>query len=365
MGEMAGFLATLCQRLPPASDVRSLGGKRKGASTSHEGESSDDQSDDSERFCKRRRQEDELSVHASEEDDDIKMLTEHSKTPQVNDQEGPETDDKFLKELVDSLDENEATGLPVQQQLADIANRRWGKNLSADKIKALIDRYKRPENCPDIVPIRVNNEIWATLLPAKKSADFQLANIQQTIRKVAFIILQTADELLPQTKGQANKDLATRVVDGIAMLGHVSCELSKLRRGQIRPALRPEISSICTADIGNGPLLFGSDLSKQLKEAKETNDIGQSLSSAPKKKYSTQRGKQYDNKRYNYNSTNRYNRAPKKDFFFARAKTNPTKEKSLQRRSRRNNQTFADNTKQCKSFRLFCSCLKRKVTVFM
>ena len=316
MGEMAGFLATLCQRLPPASDVRSSGGKRKGASTSHEGESSDDQSDDSERFSKRRRQEDEVSVHASEEDDDIKMLTEHSKTLQVNDQEGPETDDKLLKELVDSLDKNEATGPPIQQQLADIANRRWGKNLTTDKIKAHIDRYKRPENCPDIVPIRVNNEIWATLLPAKKSADFQLANIQQTIRKVAFIFLQTADELLPQTKGQANKDLATRVVDGIAMLGHVSCELSKLRRGQIRPALRPENSSICTADIGNGPLLFGSDLSKQLKEAKETNDIGQSLSSAPKKKYSAQRGKQYDNKRYNYNSTNRYNRAPKKDFFW-------------------------------------------------
>ena len=124
----------------------------------------------------------------------------------------------------------------------------------------------------------------AKLLPAKKSADFQLANIQQTIRKVAFIILQTADELLPQTKGQANKDLATRAVDGIAMLGHVSCELSKLRRGRIRPALRPEISSICTADIGNGPLLFGSDLSKQLKEAKETNDIGQSLSSASEEK---------------------------------------------------------------------------------
>jgi hypothetical protein len=108
--------------------------------------------------------------------------------------------------------------------------------------------------------------------------------------KVAFTILQTADQLLPQTKDQVNKDLALRVVDWIAMLGHVNGALSKLRRSQMRPARKTEFSSICNADITNAPLLFGPDLSKKLKEAKEANDIGRSLSNASRKKYGSPRG---------------------------------------------------------------------------
>ena len=159
----------------------------------------------------------------------------------------------------------------VQQQLADIANKRCGKHLDPEKIKSLTERYKMPENCSDIIPIKVNNEIWIQLTPSKRKIDLQLSNIQQTVRKVAVTILQTANELLPKTKKEANKNLATRSVDAIAMLGHVSHELYRLRREQIRPTLKPEFSAICTADVANSPLLFGSDLPKQLKEAKEAN----------------------------------------------------------------------------------------------
>ena len=37
------------------------------------------------------------------------------------------------------------------------------------------------------------------------------------------------------------------------MLGHANAELSRLRREQIRLALRPENSYICKAEIPNGP----------------------------------------------------------------------------------------------------------------
>ena len=99
--------------------------------------------------------------------------------------------------------------------------------------------------------------------------DLQLAKLQQTICKVAITVLQTGDELLPKTTGETNKNLASRSVDALAMLGHANAELSRLRREQIRFALRPEYCYICKADIPNG-----EDLPKQLKEAKETNAIG-------------------------------------------------------------------------------------------
>lgn len=55
---------------------------------------------------------------------------------------------------------------------------------------------------------------------------------------MAVAILQIVNELLPQTKDEVNRKLASRFVDSIAMLGHMSHELSRLRRGQIRPALK-------------------------------------------------------------------------------------------------------------------------------
>ena len=78
------------------------------------------------------------------------------------------------------------------------------------------------------------------------------------------------------------------------MLGHANAEISRLRREQIRFALRPEYSYICKADIPNGPLLFGEDLPKQLNEAKETNANGRSLTHPTKKRRTLHKSKPYD-----------------------------------------------------------------------
>ena len=326
MGQMASLLESLCTWMPKLDDERPAGGKRRHPTASRASSSSamyasDDNGGVRKTSFKRRREEDELSVHASDNDSlsDIKLLTEHQS--EVNDHGLDEPNQKLLKELAESLDQNEVMGPPVQDQLAAIANKRWGKHLDPEKIKSLTELYKRPENCPDIGPIKVNNEIWTQLTPSKRKADLKLSNIQQTVRKVAVTILQTADELLPKTKEEVNKNLATRSVDAIAMLGHISHELSRTRREQIRPTLKSEYASICTADITNRPLLFGPDLTKQLKEAKDTNVISQSLTNNSKKNYNIPRGrgKQYDNKRYNYpssNQYNKYNKGPRKDFLW-------------------------------------------------
>ena len=108
--------------------------------------------------------------------------------------------------------------------------------------------------------------------------------MQQTLRKVAVTVLQTGDELLPKTNCETNKNLASRSVDALAMLGHANAELSRLRREQIQFALRPEFASISKADIPNWPLLFGDDLPKQLKEAKQLNTVGHRLTNPRKKR---------------------------------------------------------------------------------
>ena len=110
--------------------------------------------------------------------------------------------------------------------MAEIAHKHWGTRLTSDKIKKLTERYNRPENVSNIVPTKVNNEIWSQLFAAKKKTDLQLSNLQQTLRKVAITVLQTGDELLPKTNGETNKNLASRSVDALTMLGHANAELS-------------------------------------------------------------------------------------------------------------------------------------------
>lgn len=145
---------------------------------------------------------------------------------------------------------------------------------------------------------------------------------------MAISILQTGDELLPQTNGSLNKNLASRSVDALAMLGHANSELSRLRREQIRFALHPNYASICKADIPNGPLLFGDDLPKNLKEAKETKAMGQTLTSQQKKRRTTYRAKPYNaDKRPSYSATNRYNKGQKNEFFWRGHNANPKRRK--------------------------------------
>ncbi len=330
MGQVAALLSTLCKNMPPAllNDERPLGesSSQAGSSQDHVSEN-DDEAEVDDRPPKRRRRADELSLHPSDDEEDLELLTgtatAHNDPPDGNEHE-------FLSELADMLEKNESSETPVTKQLADITDKRWGKHLPPEKIKLLMGRYETPENCSELLPVRVNPEIWDQLNATRRKTDLQLSNIQQTARKVAIAILQIVNHLLPQTKDEENKKLASRFVDSIAMLGHLSSDLSRLGREQIRPALKREFATICTKEIPNGPLLFGSDLPKQLKEAKEADTIGNSIAVPPRKRFGNYRTKPFEYRKANY-SSNQNSRNPRgrKDFLSKGHSSNNKKRKRL------------------------------------
>ena len=224
MGKMASLLAKLCEK--PAPKERPPGLKRQ--STSAVSDNSDSESDETcHKSGKRRRHsspsDDNISLHASDDlddADDIKMLTECSKATGQKERETPDKEKQLLQDCANSLDEDDATGDKIQQELADIALKRWGKKLPSDKIKSFSDKYKQPQNCSDIKGIKVNPEIWSQLNAKKKKVDLKISNLQQVIRKITFATLQTTNVLVQNPTGLENNKIMAKQVDTIAMLGH-------------------------------------------------------------------------------------------------------------------------------------------------
>ena len=101
-----------------------------------------------------------VSIHADDDDDhsldgEKKALLEESQQPDDED-EPDHGDEAFLDALAESLDNADAVTDIVKPQLAHIANKRWGKRLTPDKLKQMIGKHKQPANCSDVVNSRVN-----------------------------------------------------------------------------------------------------------------------------------------------------------------------------------------------------------------
>ena len=81
-------------------------------------------------------------------------------------------------------------------------------------------------------------------------------------------------------KTNTDKNTLAANIDAIVPIGHVVGELSRLRHEQIKPSLKPEFHSLCTwanEPSSHSDMLFGTDLAKQVCDAKDTNKIGKAI----------------------------------------------------------------------------------------
>lgn len=194
---------------------------------------------------------DAISVTASEEEVQNLLDGVSGGSSNKNDNnEDAEDHDEILKELTATFRDEDKKGPPINKQLAEMANKRWGKKLEQEKMSSLLTKYDPPENCVDITVNRVNSEIWQSLNSFRKKADLRLANLQQAFQKATFATLTNADKLLRITdlSGPSKKELLTNSIDIVALLGHAASEISLLRREQMKPALRPEFHALCSSE---------------------------------------------------------------------------------------------------------------------
>ena len=112
---------------------------------------SDPEEEDRPHGKSRRTDDDALSVHASNSDDEVNDLLNGSNPPGSNNvSDKADNEDALLKDLEAALYDADKKGPIIQQQLADIAAKRWGKKLNAEKVSSILAKHLQPENCEEL-----------------------------------------------------------------------------------------------------------------------------------------------------------------------------------------------------------------------
>ena len=112
---------------------------------------SESEDNDHEASGKRRLEEDELSISPSDEDINEFLEESNPKEAEVTAKTTePKEEVELLKSLEADFTDDELVGAKINQRLANIVSKRCGITLPNDKLKALLPKHAKPENCPDI-----------------------------------------------------------------------------------------------------------------------------------------------------------------------------------------------------------------------
>ena len=182
----------------------------------------------------------------SEKSDADVLLTDNKRQKVVNESNGATQDDEadaLLDEIAQSLTETEKTAPKVSEKLANIVNLRWLNKLDDKNLKEKSEKYLRPINCDHLITPKVNPEIWERLDRQRRGKDLKLSALQTTLTKVGNITAQTTDMLLKSRAEGIQLDVESIIrmnTDALALLGHISFEISQRRHYVIRPTLNKD-----------------------------------------------------------------------------------------------------------------------------
>ncbi|PFX13540.1 hypothetical protein AWC38_SpisGene22366 [Stylophora pistillata] len=127
----------------------------------------DVEDEESEPAPKRRRDFDELSTTASDQDIDDLINPSGTSAEDESPTQTANEPDEFIKSLEAEFADSVPVGPEINQSLANIAKKRWGITLPPEKLKPLLEKQAQPENCPaagDIIGLR-QERIRPTLKP--------------------------------------------------------------------------------------------------------------------------------------------------------------------------------------------------------
>ncbi|VDI57060.1 Hypothetical predicted protein [Mytilus galloprovincialis] len=145
------------------------------------------------------------------------------------------TDDEDLNEVNELMDEmsefyndSEETSAAIEESLAKSVNTSLRSKIPDSKFKEIKSKYKRPENCQNLMIPSVNEEVWGekhSMLNAIRSRDLKLQKIMGYVIKGMIPAIETTNDILKaalkKNTFEPTKNL-WKMTDGIRMFA-ASC----------------------------------------------------------------------------------------------------------------------------------------------
>ena len=192
-------------------------------------------------------------------------------------------DDDLLDELEQFYSQNSQTGPKVNDKLSKLIHTMLRAKVSDEKMKEKAGRFRRPQNCENLVLPKVNPEIWSKMASRAKSRDLNLQNVQVYLIMGLIPVIQSLQKLYnwrKMDKKTADKSVSigdedlsgitSDLCDSFSLLAHSNYQMCLLRREYIKPELNAQFRSLCSS----APItswLFGDDICGQIKDLQKHN----------------------------------------------------------------------------------------------
>ena len=188
-----------------------------------------------------------ISDEEEENDDDTISIPDTSTLRgQIQDpcQEGEDkgytegANDPILESISQEFMVKQEVGNPLKNsKLAGIINNLFIEKLDEEKLKKLLKTYNKPENFPNMITPKCNEEIWSgdILNTSRRSNDIVLQNIQMHTIKAACVMTDACDKIMDlNLKSDQCTEMITPVIDVLALLEVVTAEINQFRREQMK-----------------------------------------------------------------------------------------------------------------------------------
>ena len=173
-------------------------------------------------------------------------------------------------------------GPPILGNLAARINRYWEtESDNQTTVNFLKNQYLTPENCEEFLIPPVNCELYVKLHPYHKRQDKKLTDIQETLLCSTTAVANMANLVLEEDKQSRMADtkaIVTHALNATILMGNIHSKLNNKRKELIGKTLPADIKEVCSAQREVINQLFGDDLGKAVREAKELNKLSNDLS---------------------------------------------------------------------------------------
>ena len=169
---------------------------------------------------------------------------------------------------------SERTSAPISIGLAEIVNGLLKDKLPKEKLQEVQPKYVRPENCPNLVPPKVNKQIWQQMRQDTRNTDSALQKAQGLMIAGLCAVLEVCNKSV----GDQKRILTHSAV----LLLAANREFNLKRRDLIRPDLNKHYGSLRNPSVAISTQLFGADdLNKEVEEVTKSNKLRGKVTSKP------------------------------------------------------------------------------------